>query len=77
MLRKHKGGRDIILFMGANARVGGVRSDAVGGVDAVKEDLAGEELHEVLRDHALCLPSTLAGTPGDGRGDCTWCSESG
>ena len=71
IIERRRGGLGTVLLMGANARVGNARSDAVGDIDGVKEDAAGAELHETLRAYSLCLPATLVVEPGDG---CAWTS---
>lgn len=71
-----KGGGHPVFFCGdANAHLGEVLTDAVGDVQAVAENQAGQAFHEWLLTHQLFAPSTF---PDHHQGDShTFCSPQG
>ncbi|CAE7556418.1 unnamed protein product, partial [Symbiodinium sp. CCMP2456] len=52
---------EIVLLADANARVGSLPSDSIGGCDHDEESLTGQVLHQFAVDEQLWLPSTFSG----------------
>ena len=55
----------VIALLDANAHLGSVESEAVGGEGAELEDASGRFFHQWLHDVDCCLPSTFSGHVGE------------
>ena len=51
--------RDVVVLTDANARVGSVLTESIGGFGAEQETEVGDIFHSFLLKHGLCLPSTF------------------